>query len=464
MAQPIVMPKFNQATEVSTVVRWLKEEGDLVRKGDVLCEIETEKAVMEVESFFDGSLLKIWVNAGETVAVQAPIGLIGQPGEAIPAPPSRLVPSVVSKPAPAPAATRPMPASSPPARATQVMRPALSLPLQSPQAEKPSEPAAVAPVQAERPARLRISPRAAALGRASLIDPTAVVGTGPNGRVIERDVRAYLEARGYDQLKITPAARQLAAQNHVDILALKGTGDSRRITVADVQRAIAEKPRPMSKMRQVIAQRLTRSVLTSPHFFMTVAVDMTELVSFRAELKARGAEYSITDFILKAVAFALQEVPEVNSSTDGQRVQWHSQVHLGLAVSLEGGLIVAVIRDAAELTLDQIHEQAAALVAKARSRTLPAHESSGSTFTISNLGMMNVENFTAIINPGESAILAVASVVRKPVVKDDAVVIRSIMKMTLSADHRLLDGALAARFINSIKQKLEDIELWRRST
>jgi pyruvate dehydrogenase E2 component (dihydrolipoamide acetyltransferase) len=218
----------------------------------------------------------------------------------------------------------------------------------------------------------------------------------------------------------------------------------------------------MSRMRQVIAARLTESFTTTPHFFVTVAVDMTELVNFRSELKAQGASYTVTDFIAKAVALSLVEFPIVNSTTDGQNVRWHSKVHLGLAVNLEQGLVVPVIRDADELSLAEVHDRATELVAKARAGKLTPDEMSGSTFTISNMGMLDIENFTAIINPGESAILAVSSTLKQPVVKDGQIVVRDIMKMTLSSDHRIIDGATAARFANAIKQKLEEMSLWKR--
>jgi pyruvate dehydrogenase E2 component (dihydrolipoamide acetyltransferase) len=212
----------------------------------------------------------------------------------------------------------------------------------------------------------------------------------------------------------------------------------------------------------VIASRLTESFTTTPHFFVTVAVDMTELVNFRSELKARGASYTVTDFILKAVALSLVEFPIVNSTTDGKNVRWHSKVHLGLAVNLEQGLVVPVVRDADELSLAELHDCASELAGKARAGKLAPDEMGGSTFTVSNMGMLDIENFTAIINPGESAILAVSSTLKQPAVKDDQIVVRDIMKMTLSSDHRIIDGATAAKFANAIKQKLEEISLWKR--
>ena len=242
------------------------------------------------------------------------------------------------------------------------------------------------------------------------------------------------------------------------------SSDGGRITIAEVQRASAEKPKPMTKMRQIIAQRLTQSIVTQPHFYCTVSVDMTDLIAYRTQLKAAGAPYTVTDFISQAVVLSLQEFPTVNSSTDGKTTRWHSQVNLGLAVSIEGGLVVPVIRNAGQLTLLELCTTAKQLADRARSGKLTPDEMSGGTFTLSNMGMLNVENFNAIINTGEGAILAVASTMKQPAVREDKLVIRQIMKMTLSVDHRLIDGALGAQFVNAIKAKLEDIELWKRLT
>jgi pyruvate dehydrogenase E2 component (dihydrolipoamide acetyltransferase) len=444
MATPIIMPKFGQMTEQSAIVEWRKKEGDRVAKGDILFTVETDKSVMDVESFEEGTLLKIVVPPALSVPVQSIVGFLGQPGEQIPeiprpaAPPSEAGRAVPSAPPTAPRVG--LPAASP-----QLSTTPLTLP-----------PAAPAPEPF-----LRISPRAAALAHERVIDPTGVKGSGPGGRIIEKDVKNYLQARGYDKIRISPAAKQLAAEKRLDLFSLQGSGDLGRVGVGDVQRALAERPKPMSRMRQVIAQRLTQSVLTAPHFFVTVEVDMTDLVQFRTRLKNAGLPYTVTDFISQSVVSTLEELPDANSSTDGQSIRWHSHVHLGLAVSLEQGLVVPVIRNAEELTLGQLNAAAKELADKARSGKLAPNEMTGSTFTISNMGMLDVENFTAIINPGEAAILAVSSTRPKPVVRDDKVVVRSIMKMTLSADHRLLDGAMAARFLNAVKQKLENLELWK---
>jgi pyruvate dehydrogenase E2 component (dihydrolipoamide acetyltransferase) len=443
------MPKFGQMTEDSAIVEWLKKEGDKVAKGDILFTVETDKSVMEVESFEEGTLLKIAVRPGVSVPVQSTVGFLGKPGEAVP---------VVIAPPPAPKQEVARAVPSAPSVVLPSLHHSTTPALPSPPIHQSINP----PIQS--PAVFRISPRAAALACDCVIDPSSITGTGPGGRVVEKDVKAYLEARGYSQLRISPAAKQLAAKEKLDVLAIQGTADAGRISVADVERALAEKPKPMSKMRQIIAQRLTQSVVTAPHFFVTVEVDMTDLVKFRAQLKEKGAPYTVTDFISQAVVLTLKEFPEVNSATDGKTTRWNSHVHLGLAVSLEQGLVVPVIRNADELAMTELNARAKELADKARNAKLAPDEMSGSTFTISNMGMLDVENFTAIINPGESAILAVSSTLKKAVVRDDKVVVHSIMKMTLSSDHRIIDGAMAARFANAVKQKLEDIELWKLLT
>lgn len=454
MAQIIAMPKFGQTAEESTLVKWHKKEGDVIRKGEVIFEIETDKAVLEVESFQEGTLLKILVREGETVPFQAPVAFIGTPGEPLPAIPAPAAPAAkapapapapVATPAAAPAAARPEPAAAAPA------------------APRPS-PSAPAPAPAAPAGRVFASPRARALAERTAVDVSRIRGSGPDGRIVERDVRAYLDAAGYDRLKVSPAARNLARREKIDLTTVRGTGDGGRVMVRDIERAMAERPRVMSRMRQVIAQRLTQSFTSIPHFYVTVGADMTGLLAYRQELKARAVDLSVTDFILEAVVLALQEMPVVNSWTDGRSVRWNSSVHLGMAVALDDGLVVPVIRDAQDLGMSEVHEAVQDLATRAREGKLKPDEMSGSTFTVSNMGMLGVDEFSAIINPGEAAILAVASTQPTPVVRDGKVVVRSIMRMTLSADHRIIDGAQAARFVNAIKSKLEDVDLWKSLT
>jgi len=390
MPNPIIMPKLGQMTEDSTVVRWLKKEGDPVAKGDSLLEIETDKATMEVESFYDGTLLRIVVPEGETVPVMTTLAYVGGPGETGPE----------------------MPAAAPP--------PPAEVRLAGSEPSLPFETRAPLVDPAPAQGRFRISPRAASLALAHGVDARLLTGSGPGGRIIERDVRAALERPS----KLAPPAAAQDAQ-------------------------------PLSSMRRTIARRLVESYTTIPHFSVTITVDVTELERFRQEHRQTGDKASLTDFLVWAAARALQDFPACNSSTDGTTVVRHAEIHIGLAVALDEGLVVPVVRNADRLTVEQIATLTKGLVKQARLGTLTPDEMRGSSFTISNLGMLNVDHFTAIINPGESAILAVSSAKAQPVAIKDSVAIRRVMKMTLSADHRLVDGALAARFLNAVKDRLE---------
>jgi pyruvate dehydrogenase E2 component (dihydrolipoamide acetyltransferase) len=423
MVHAIRMPKPGQMTEECTITTWFKREGDRVAKGDILFEIETDKSAMEVESFEDGVLLRQLVAEGETVPVNTICAWVGAPGDEIPeeAPepvPAPVPPAPPEQPSPRPAAAAPPPA---PVDATDPHATAARAPLPSPSR------------------RLAISPRASRLAAEGGLDPRSITGTGPDGRIVERDVRAALDARS--------ATAPPALQTEV------GPG----LASIDAEEA----PRPLSRMRRVIAERLTQSATTIPHFTVTVTVDVTGLLALRAELKAGGTNLTITDFVLAATAQTLVEFPDVNSRTDGVTLWPRRRVHLGLAVSLPAGLVVPVVRDADRLGLVELHDRAAVLAQRARAGTLPVDDLTGSTFTVSNLGMFGVDEFSAIINPGESAILAVASALPTAVAMGDGLAVRTIMKLTLSADHRLVDGELGARFLNAIRRRLEDVASFR---
>lgn len=445
MAQAVIFPKLGQTMEEGLIVKWLKQEGDVVGKGDILFEIETDKANLEVESFFEGILLKIYVGVGITVPVNTVVGYVGAAGEKVPAQPPALTAVPAAPPAATPAAApAPVPTAAPRA-AEAVARPSVAAP---------------APVPAVAVKRA-ISPRAKALARDKAVDPAPVTGTGPNGRITEKDVLAYLAARNYEALRIAPAAKRLAQEKGVDILTVRGSGEGGRIRVEDVERAIRAQPVALSRMRQVIARRLVESKQTIPHFYVTVTADITDLMRYRAALKAAGSAYSVNDFILEAVVLALEEFPAVNSTTDGRTVTWRGDVDLGVAVSVENGLVVPVIRAAQTLSLAELRDRIKTLADKARAGKLTPDEMTGSSFTVSNMGMLDVDSFAAIINPGEAGILAVASGREAPAVVNGEVRIRTRMAMTLSADHRIVDGATGARFANAIRSKLENVELWK---
>ncbi len=452
MANAVIFPKLGQTMEEGAIVKWLKKEGDPVAKGDILFEIETDKANLEVESFFEGYLLKIYVREGITVPVNTVVGYIGAKDEKVPAePPAPEIAPKATPPAPAAVSATPLPVAKEPAPAPV-----------APAKPAPVAPASPVPVMAAaEPKKLMISPRAKALAKDACIDPSRISGTGPNGRIVEKDVRDYLSAAGYDTLRITPAAKRLAAEKQVDILTVRGSGDGGRIMVEDIERALKRRPVPLSRMRQVIARRLVESKQTIPHFYVTVHADITDLMTFRADLKAKGVTYSVNDFVLEAVVLSLEEFPVVNSFTDGVAISWRGDIDLGMAVSVDNGLVVPVLCAAQTLTLRELSTQAKALAEKARAGKLTPDEMVGSSFTVSNMGMLNVDQFSAIVNPGEAGILAVSSARQVPAVFNGEIKIRTLMAMTLSADHRIVDGATGAQFVNAIRTKLENVELWK---
>jgi pyruvate dehydrogenase E2 component (dihydrolipoamide acetyltransferase) len=410
MAQPILMPKPGQMTEECTVVAWLKHEGDPVRRGDVLFEIETDKANMDVESFSDGVLLKIVAPEGQTVAVNSVCAWVGEPGEAVPD-----APDTPSGPAAGPPPVAVAPAEPVPSR-------------QASPAEPPTTPG--------RSPGMRISPRASRAAAELGIDPRVVTGTGPTGRITERDVRAHVARTDRPAATAPPSLPRPPAEG--------------------------EEVQPLSRLRQVIARRLTESWTSTPHFAVTVPVDVTGIVELRAELRSLGETYSVTDFVVIATAQTLVEFPLVNSKTDGTSIWRRSRVNLGLAVSVEDGLLVPVIRDADRLTIRELHDRAVALADGARAGTLGPDDLTGGTFTVTNMGMYGIEQFSPIINPGEGAILAVASIAPAVVPVGGGIGVRQLMRLTLAADHRLVDGELGARFLNALRRRLEDIEAIRR--
>ena len=418
MAHAILMPKPGQMTEECLLVAWHKQVGDEVRRGDILFEIETDKSNMDVESFDDGVLLAQLVAEGQMVPVNAVCAYVGEAGEAIPAH-SAAPGAPVAAPASAPRGLDPAApgrvAADGPSRA-------------APNADR------AAPGLSSPATRVSISPRASRLAAELGIDPRSVTGSGPDGRITERDVKAAHVTGGppgaTDGPATTPAPR------------LPSEGE--------------DEPIPLSRMRRLIAERLTLSYTTIPHFTVTVAVDVTRLQALRQDLRLAGTRLSVTDFVLAATARCLVDLPEVNARTDGVQVWRRRRVHLGLAVSIPGGLVVPVIRDADRLSVDEIHERSSALAESARDGTLTPDHMTGSTFTVSNLGMYGVYAFTAIINPGEAAILAVSSAMPTPVAMEGGIAVRSIMRLTLSADHRLVDGELGARFLGAVRRRLED--------
>lgn len=416
----VVMPQMGDTMEEGKIITWLKHEGDTIAKGDALAEIETEKVNIEAEAFVAGVLRKIIAPEGATIPVGQPIALIGEANEAIPA----------------------------------------EFGGASQAAQRPAKAAASAKA-APAPVAAAMAPVAVANGRSEVV--AAPSPTHDGGRVFS-----------------SPLARHIAAEHNLDIAQVQGTGPGGRIIRDDVLAALQAAPAtlaqapapvpagpeveavPLSQMRKTIARRLQQSMQTAPHFYVTVSVDATRLLQARAQINeyaatlAQPVKVSVNDLIVKAAALALTRMPQINVSFDGERILYKKRVNIGVAVALEQGLIVPVVRDADKRGLLDLASESRRLAEAARANKLKADDLQGGTFTVSNLGMYDVESFTAIINPPESAILAVGAITPTPVATADRqVVVRDEMKLTLSSDHRALDGALAARFLQELKRLLE---------
>lgn len=416
----VTMPRLSDTMQEGTLARWLKKPGDEVHRGDVLAEIETDKATMELEAYDSGVLERILVQEGQTVPIGQPIAVIGT-GEG------------VAKATTAPAAAAGAPPASP---AAQPAAPAPSA-TAAPPAPAPPAPPPAPPAAPPAPAgQVKASPMARAIARERGIDLRTIRGTGPGGRIIRADVEAAA-GRAAPAPASSPAPAPVAAGPDVEEI-------------------------PLTNMRRVVARRMVESVQSAPHFFLTSVVDAEALVGLRAEinrqLAATGEDLKVTlnDLIIKACATALRAHPDVNVSFAGDKLLRYRRIHIGFAVALEGGLIVPVIRDADQKSLSQIAREARDLAERARAGKLAPNEFSGSTFTISNLGMYGVDQFNAVINPPEAAILAVGAANPEPVARDGQVVVRHVMRLTLSIDHRALDGATAARFLQQLKRVLEE--------
>ena len=442
MAQIIDMPKLSDTMTVGTLVKWLKNEGDVVKSGDMLAEVETDKATMELESFFDGTLLKQFVPAGGQVEIGAPLAAIGKPGEKVEVPAGKPAAAPAAKPA-APAAT-PVPAAAPAAAA--VPAPAAA-PIAAAAAPSVASAKEVAPAAG---GRVRISPLARKLAEEKGLDYSRVKGSGPHGRIVREDIIAAAKNPPAPAAAAAPAAK--AGAPKADAWPWR--------SVLDKSPVQADSVAPLSNMRATIARRLVESKTTIPHFYLEIEVDAAPLSALRNNLNAGltkdGVRLSVNDFILKACAAALRAVPAVNSSWDTTGIKYHSAAHVSFAVAIDDGLITPVIKDTDKKTVFQISSEAKDLGKRAKDKKLAPAEFTGGTFCVSNLGMMGITRFSAIINPPNSAILAVGTSVKVPVVKDGAIVIGERLALTLSCDHRVVDGALGAKFLNAIRDHLEN--------
>jgi pyruvate dehydrogenase E2 component (dihydrolipoamide acetyltransferase) len=419
MPHIIEMPKLTDTMTVGTVIKWLKQEGAAVKSGDMLAEVETDKAIMELESFFDGTLLKIFAPGGTRVALGSPLCAIGKAGESFAAPTS--------------SPTLPAADEAPETMALGQVELPPSMPAVLPPIVR--APAPAAPSVAAEGGRLKVSPLARKLAAEKGIDLARVVGSGPAGRIVRADILAAESA---------PAANP----GH--------SGFGARANGGPIQ---PERTIAVSSMRAAIGRRLVESKTQIPHFYLEVEIDASPLLALRQQLNAAlAAEHlklSVNDFMLKATAEALRRVPQVNSSWQGDRIQFFASAHVAFAVAIEDGLITPIIRDAHLKSVLQISRDAQDLARRAKERKLTPAEFTGGTFCVSNLGMLGVTRFAAIINPPNAAILAIGSAVKKPVVKQDQIVIADAIALTLSCDHRAIDGAIAARFLTTLKGLLE---------
>lgn len=423
MATKVFMEALSPTMEEGRLVKWLKSEGDAVKTGDPLAEVETDKAIMELVARGDGVLRKRLANEGDAKPVGTLVGVIAAADENIDA-------LIAGAGAPAPTA----PASAAPASAA----PAPAAP--APAAPAPSKPAAPAPAPSapiaagEAEAR-RSSPLARRLARDNSLDLGAIQGSGPGGRIIKRDIDAAIFTGG-----ATPgAAPTLPAAPRVS-----GEGDYRDVA--------------LTQIRKTIAKRLAESIGPVPTFYLTAEFDIERVAEMRAAMAQMGDEFKVSfnDIILKATATALVAHPECNAHWMGDRIRYFNRVHLGMAVAVDDGLITPVIFDADKKSLRQVAAESRDLARRARDRKLTPQEYTGSTFSVSNLGMFGIDQFTAIINPPEAGILAVGAVEEKPVVAHGTVEVRKRLRVTMSCDHRVIDGATGARFLQTLGRLVEN--------
>ena len=462
MAEIIIMPKLGFNMDEGKLVEWYKNEGDTVKKGEPLFSVETDKTNMDIEATGDGVVKALLIKAGDKIPVTLPIAVVAAEGEdasaAVADAKAQLAGGGVAvsdnetQTADAPAAC-----------------------------QEPKKTAAPAAADGKR----KITPRARRVAAENDLDLTAVdiIGTGWQGGICEKDVLDYLAS---NKVKISPVAKAMADAEGVDISAIKGTGANGKIMKTDIEAALAGKKAagvsataadteakfsaygkeileevPYAGVRKVIGDRLSESMATAPHIFFTQKVDLTELLKLRKQVnEAQDKKTSVTDFIARAAVIALQKYPDVNSSLMGDKIVKYKSINLGIAVASPTGLIVPNIKEAQNLSVVGLSKASAPLIEKARTGKLAYDEYNGGTFTISNLGMFGIENFTAIINPPEVAILAVSSTKDEPVVViNDAgekeIAIHPVMNIQLSADHRVIDGLLAAQFVTEIKNLLE---------
>ena len=431
----VEMPKMGDSMEEGKILRWIKKEGESVKKGEMLAEVETDKVNIEIEAFASGILRKIIVPEGTAAPVGSKIALIGASDEPLPGnlgengagvqTSANSEPQVKDVPSQVPVGVNTLSSSGITTSGTQ--------------------------------GRIFISPLARRLAAENHVDYATVQGTGPNGRIIKMDIEAALKRQ---PPAITPAP--VPAAEPVMPLGAQPVPAAPEPALAAAIDSNEVVEIPLTAMRRTIARRLSQSMQTSPHFYVTSVIDTDKLAAFRQQINEYAAngpspvKVSFNDMIVKAVAKALLRIPRVNVSFAEDRLLQKKQVHIGVAVALEQGLIVPIVRNADQRSILDIARETQRLAEAAREGKIRPEEFSGGTFTVSNLGMFDVDSFTAVINPPESAILAVGSITPTPAVVDGQVVVRNRMKVTLSSDHRAIDGAIAARFLQEVKRLLEE--------
>lgn len=430
MAEKIIMPKQGLQMTEGTITKWLVKEGDKVEIGQPLFEMETDKNTIQIDSTAAGEVLKLVAKEDETVPITETIAIVGKKGEDF----SDLLPKKKEE-------KKPEPAPAPVAPAAPAVK---------------SAPAAddTTPIALEG-GRIFVTPRAKMTAERKNIDYKTVKGTGPSGLIIEKDVLAAAA------VKASPVAKAIAARKGVSITTVTGTGENGKIVKHDILSGDANLSRedkviPISGMRKVIADNMMNSVQSMAHAYHKVAVDMSEAKLIRAAFKKAEKKVSFNDIIIMALGRAIQEHPRMNAWVEDGKITEKGSVNVGIAVAVDNGLIVPTVRDVQNMTIGEIHDESARLIAKTKAGGLKKEEYSGATFTVSNLGMFGIDEFTAIVNPPQVGILAVGSMTDTPVVRDGQIVIRPMMNLVLTYDHRVIDGAPAAQFLSRVKELLEN--------
>jgi pyruvate dehydrogenase E2 component (dihydrolipoamide acetyltransferase) len=408
MAEAIRMPKMSDTMTEGVIVSWLKKVGDDIKPGDILAEVETDKATMELENFVKGTLLHIGIEAGGSVPVDALIAVVGQKGEDISA--------LLSN------ATAPSKADSPKTENETVSNVTVN----------------AAPIEVSNSndeGRVKASPLAKKIAEDKGISLNQIAGTGDGGRIVKRDVETFTSA--------AQKSNNTVAAPMISIPAIVGTESYDEV--------------PVSQMRKVIAKRLSESLFTAPHFFLTMEIIMDNVNAARKTINAAGdVKISVNDFIVKAVAASLRKNPKANSSWLGDKIRYNHHIHVGVAVAIEDGLIVPVVKFADNKSLSHISAEVKQLADKAKNKKLQPTEFEGNTFTISNLGMFGIDQFTAIINAPDACILAVGGSKETVIVENGQMKVATVMKVTLSCDHRVVDGAVGSAFLQTLKDLLEN--------